>query len=174
MAWQKLLNEGGLGICECDWKSGLSLRLCSLLCERPGFMQDPVFNTIDGTLVGAHCTSPSKLRGFDQPAVPVILRTHHESGLGISPQVIWPVGEQVTVMKIEPGRMILGMGRVVDNLIQQPPYGLCRTAVELKMDNVDDVHECPGYHQVFILGKHDHMLRAYCQLTGLEVVPAVT
>ena len=64
-----------------------------------GFQQDPAPNTINGTLMGADCTSPSKLRGFDQPAEPLILRSHSESDMGVSPQVIWPVGEVVTVKK---------------------------------------------------------------------------
>ena len=80
---------------------GSRMRLCSLLCGRPGFQQDPAPNTVNGTLMGAHCTSATKLRGFDQPAVPMILRSHSESGLGVSPQVLWPVGEPVTVMTFQ-------------------------------------------------------------------------
>ena len=76
-------------------------------------MQDPAPNTVNNTLMGAHCTSASKLRGFDQPAEPVILRSHTESDVGVSPQVIWPVGEPVTVMKFDgPGKIILGTGKV--------------------------------------------------------------
>ena len=121
--------------------------------------------------MGAHCTSASKLRGFDQPAEPVILRSHSESDIGVSPQVIWPVGEPVTVMKFDgPGKIILGTGQVVAN-IDTPPCGGCRTSVELKMDNVADPRDCKGFHQLFILGRHDRLFRAYCQLAGIEVVP---
>ncbi len=171
MAWQKLNDEGAVGCCECDWNAAISLRLCSLLAGRPGFMQDPVANTITGSLMGAHCSSPAKLRGFDQPAVPLILRSHSESEIGVSPQVIWPVGEPVTVMKFDgPGKMILGTGQVAAN-IDTPPCGGCRTSVELKMDNVADPRDCKGFHQLFILGKHDRLFRAYCELAGIEVVP---
>ncbi|MBU4399035.1 MAG: hypothetical protein KKE86_06825, partial [Planctomycetes bacterium] len=76
MAWQRLNDEGSVGCCECDWNAAISLRLCSLLTGRPGFMQDPAPNTVNGTLMGAHCSSPKKLRGFDQPAEPCILRSH--------------------------------------------------------------------------------------------------
>ena len=31
MAWQTLNDEGSVGICECDWNAGISLRLCALL-----------------------------------------------------------------------------------------------------------------------------------------------
>ncbi len=171
MAWLKLNDEGGVGCCECDWTAAISLRLCSLLCGRPGFMQDPAPNTVNGTLMGAHCSSPTKLRGFDQPAEPLVLRSHSESDIGVAPQVIWPVGEAVTVMKFDgPGRMILGTGQVVTN-IDTPPCGGCRTSLELKMDNVADPRDCKGFHQLFVLGKHDRLIQAYCQLAGIEVTP---
>ncbi|MBN1853440.1 MAG: hypothetical protein JW829_11975 [Pirellulales bacterium] len=171
MAWMKFNNEGSVGCCECDWKAAISLRLCSLLIRRPGFMQDPVPNTVRGTFMGAHCSSPSKLRGFDQAAEPVILRSHSESGLGVSPQVLWPVGESTTVMWFqEPDKIVLGTGKVVAN-IDTPPSGGCRTSVELEMDNVADPRDCKGFHQPFILGKWDRLVKAYCQLAGIEVLP---
>jgi hypothetical protein len=171
MAWLKLNDEGSVGCCECDWNAAISLRLCALLTGRPGFMQDPAPNTVNGTLMGAHCSSPTKLRGFDQPALPLILRSHSESDVGVSPQVIWPVGEPVTVMKFDgPDRMILGTGQVVVN-IDTPPCGGCRTSLELKMDNVAEPRDCKGFHQLFVLGKHDRLIQAYCQLAGIDVVP---
>jgi hypothetical protein len=171
MAWLTLNDEGGVGCCECDWPAAISLRLCSLLTGRPGFMQDPAPNTINNTLMGAHCSSPTKLAGFDQPAAPLILRSHSESEIGVSPQVLWPVGEPVTVMKFDgPGKIILGTGQVVAN-INTPPCGGCRTSVELKMDSIPDSCDCKGFHQLFILGKHDRLFRAYCKLAGIEVVP---
>jgi len=171
MAWQTLNNEGSLGACECDWNAAISMRLCALLCGRPGFQQDPVPNTVNGTFIGAHCTSATKLHGFDQPALPMILRSHSESEIGVSPQVLFPVGEAVTVMKFSgPKQIILGTGQVVAN-IDTPPCGGCRTSVELKMDNVADPRDCKGFHQLFILGRHERQFQTYCQLAGIEVVP---
>ena len=161
MAWMKLRDEG----------AGISMLLCASLLGRPGFQQDPVPNTVNGTFMGAHCTSPTKLRGFDQPGEPLILRSHSESDIGISPQVIWPLGEPVTVMAFDgPSKIILGTGRVMAN-IDTPPCGGCRTSVELSMDNVADPRDCKGFHQQFILGKHDRLIKAYCQMAGIEVVP---
>ncbi len=171
MGYLKLRDEGVAAFCECDWNAGISMLLCGLLTGRPGFQQDPVPNTIAGTFMGAHCTSASRLRGFHEPPEPVILRSHSESGLGVSPQVIFPVGEPVTVMKFSgPGKMILGTGQVASN-IDTPPCGGCRTSVELKMDNVADPRDCKGFHQLFILGRHERLFRAYCDLAGIEVVP---
>ena len=171
MAWLQLNDEGSVGCCECDWTAAISLRLTALLCGRPGFMQDPCPNTVAGTLMGAHCSSPTKLRGFDKPGEPLILRSHSESGLGVSPQVIWPLGEKATVMKFEgPESMILGTGKVVSN-IDTPPAGGCRTSVELEMDNVADPRDCKGFHQLFILGDVSRQFKNYCELAGIKVVP---
>jgi hypothetical protein len=171
MAWLKLNDEGNVGCCECDLNAAISLRLCSLLTGRPGFMQDPAPNTVSNTFMGAHCSSPTKLRGFDQPSEPLILRSHSESEIGVSPQVLWPKDEAVTVMSmIEPMKMVLGTGKVVAN-IDTPPAGGCRTSVELAMDNVANTLDCQGFHQLFILGKHDLLFKAYGQLAGIEVLP---
>jgi len=171
IAWMLLNDEGSVGCCECDWNSAIALRLCALLTGRPGFMQDPCPNTVTGTLMGAHCSSPTRLRGFDKDPVPFILRSHSESAIGVSPQVIWPVGEPVTVIDFNgPGQLIVGTGKVAGN-IDTPPAGGCRTSVDLQMDDVADPRDCKGFHQPFIYGRVDRLFKQYCELSGIEVVP---
>lgn len=171
IAWSKLNDEGSVGACEADWNAAISMRLISLLFGRPGFQQDPAPNTVRNTLIGAHCSSPTRLKGFDQDPVPFILRNHHESETGVSPQVLWPVGQEVTVMDFDgPTRMVVGTGRVLRNF-DTPTEGGCRTSVELAMDNVTDAVDIRGFHQLFIYGKLDHKLRAYGKLAGIEVLP---
>ena len=162
---------GSVGACERDWNAAISMRLISLLFERPGFMQDPAPNTVKNTLMGAHCSSPTKLDGFSAEPEPFILRNHHESETGVAPQVLWRVGQEVTVMEFDgPGEIIVGTGRVLRNF-DTPPEGGCRTSVELAMDNVSDVMDTRGFHQLFIYGKLDHDLRAYGKLAGIDVLP---
>jgi len=171
LAWSKLNDELSVGACEADWNAAISLRLCALLNQRPGFMQDPAPNTVNNTLMGAHCSCATKLSGPDKPHEPFILRTHSEPDNGVATQVLWRIGQEVTVMKFQgPGRIIVGTGRVVAN-IDTPPSGGCRTSVELEMDDVDDCRDCKGFHQLFIYGKLDQRFRAYAALAGIEVVP---
>ncbi len=171
IAWSRLLDEGSVGACEADWNAAISLLLSALLTGRPGFMQDPVPNTVTNTFMGAHCTSPTKLEGPDKPHMPFVLRSHSESNIGTVPQVLWPLGQPVTVMKFEgPETMILGTGRVVGN-IDTPPSGGCRTSVDLEMDGITDSRDVKGFHQLFILGKLDRQFMAYAQLAGIKVVP---
>ena len=171
MAWLQLNDEGSVGVCECDWNAAISMRLVSLLFEKPGFMQDPAPNTVQNTLMGAHCSCPTKLGGFGTKPEPHILRNHHESETGVSPQVLWRVGQEVTVMEFDgPSKIIVGTGRVTRNF-DTPPDGGCRTSVELAMDNVSDVMDTKGFHQLFLYGKLDHDLRAYGRLAGIDVLP---
>ncbi|MHC4557924.1 MAG: hypothetical protein ACYS80_11545 [Planctomycetota bacterium] len=169
IAWLRLNDEGSVGACEAEWNSAISLQLTSLLFDRPGFMQDPAPNTVNNTLMGAHCSCPTKLDGFDKPSEPFILRNHSESETGVSPQVLWRIGQKVTVMKFQgPESIILGTGRVLRN-IETPPAGGCRTSVELELDDVADCRDTKGFHQLFIYGDLELPFKAYCQLAGIKV-----
>ncbi len=170
IAWLRLNDEGSVGACEAEWNSAISLRLTSLLFDRPGFMQDPAPNTTRNTLMGAHCSCPTKLDGFDKPPAPFILRCHSESTTGVSPQVLWREGQKVTIMKFQgPESIILGTGRMLRN-IDTPPAGGCRTSVELELDDVPDCRDTKGFHQLFVYGDLELPFKAYCQLAGIKVV----
>ena len=170
LAFSRLRDEGVVAACEADWNAAISSRLTHLLFHRPGFMQDPCPNTIKNTLMGAHCTCATKLAGFDKPHEPFILRSHSESNTGVAPQVLWKVGQKVTVMKFTgPGSIILGTGKVVSN-IDTPPAGGCRTSVEITVDGVEDSRDTKGFHQLFIYGDLERPFKAYCQLAGIKVV----
>jgi len=171
IAWSRLLDEGGVGCCEAATTSAISQLLSAQLTGRPGFMQDPAPNTVNNTFMGAHCTSPTRLAGFDKPPVPFLLRNHSESAMGCVPQVLWPLEQDITLMQFVSGdTMILGTAQVVGN-IDTPPSGGCRTSVDLAMYNVADCRDVKGFHQLFILGKQDHHFRAYAQLAGIKVQP---
>ncbi len=169
MAFSHLLDEGVVAACEADWNAAISMLLVHLLFERPGFMQDPAPNTINNTLMGAHCTSATRLEGFAKGyRAPFRLRSYH-TRTGVALQVLWRAGQKVTIMKFQgPGSIILGTGRVVAN-IAQPPAGCCRTAVEIELDGVPDSGETKGFHQLFIYGDLERPFKAYCRLAGIRV-----
>jgi uncharacterized short protein YbdD (DUF466 family) len=168
MAFSHLLDEGVVAACEADTNAAISMLLVHLLFERPGFMQDPAPNTINNTLMGAHCTSATRLEGFAKGyRAPFRLRSYH-TRTGVALQVLWRIGQKVTIMKFQgPGSIILGTGRVVAN-IAQPPAGCCRTAVEIELDGVPDSGETKGFHQLFIYGDLERPFKAYCRLAGIK------
>lgn len=177
LAWSKFNDELLVGACEADARIICSQLLSHTLLERPGFAQDPVPNTINNTLIGAHCSCPTKLAGPDRPAAPLVLRSDNGTNYGCATQVQWPVGEAVTVMQFAnplaaagTQQLILGTGKVVSN-IDSTKLGGCRTQVEVELDQVADCRDTKGFHQLFILGKWDRLLKAYAQLAGIQVVP---
>ncbi|HYK87184.1 MAG TPA: hypothetical protein VE398_00320 [Acidobacteriota bacterium] len=167
MAWSRLLDAGTPAICEADINAVMSHTLCCRLLDKPGFQQDPVPETVNNTFIGAHCVSPTRLDGYDKPRAPFILRSHAESNLGVSLQVLWEPGRTVTIMQfVGAGKMILGKGKVLRNF-DTPPAGGCRTSVELEIDGPADTRDTKGFHQLFIYGDHVRDFQAYGQMYGI-------
>jgi len=167
-AWTMLQDHGVTAGCEADLWGAMSLMLTSYLLDRPGYMNDPVPETAHNTLIASHCTSGTRLAGFDKRPVPYILRNHSESALGVSTQVLWPVNEPVTLVRFtSANELIVDTGKVVIN-VDTPPAGGCRTSVELRMDNIEDCRDVLGFHQVVTLGNHRRALQGFCELYGIK------
>ena len=52
IAWSRLLDQGDVGTCEADTMAGISQLLTAKLIGQPGFMQDPVPNTVTNSFIG--------------------------------------------------------------------------------------------------------------------------
>lgn len=167
-AWTMLQDQGITAGCEADLFGAVSLMMTSYLLNRPGYMNDPVPETVKNLLIASHCTSGTRLAGFDKPPVPFILRNHSESALGVSMQVLWPAAQPITLVRFtSPNEMIIDTGKVVSN-VDTPPAGGCRTSVEIEMDRVDDCRDVKGFHQVVTLGNHRRILEGFCELYGIK------
>jgi hypothetical protein len=166
-----IFQDGGVTYgCEADLFAAMGLLLTSYLFDRPGFMNDPVPETVKNLLVAAHCTCGTRLNGFAQPREPYILRNHSESKLGVSMEVLWREGQPVTLMSFQgPNALLLDRGTVVGN-VRTPPAGGCRTSVEIKMDQVEDARDVAGFHQVVFYGDHRRDVEAFCQMYGIRVL----
>ncbi len=168
-AWTLLQDAGLTAGCEADLHGATSLMLASYLLDRPGFMNDPVPDTGTNELIAAHCTAGTRLWGFDRPPASFILRNHSESALGVSVQVLHPVGEPATLLRFtSPHELLVDTGRITGN-VDTPPAGGCRTSVRLLMDDVEDCRDVRGFHQVVVLGDHRRTLEAFGQLYGIKV-----
>jgi len=157
--------------CEADVFAAVSLMLSSYLFDKPGFMNDPVPETVKNVLITAHCVSGTRLHDIKKTDhEPYILRSHSESNIGVSTQVLWREGQRVTLVRFrDPNSLILDTGTVVGN-VQTPPAGGCRTSVEITMDRVEDVRDVLGFHQNVFYGDHRRDVEAFCQMYGIQVV----
>ena len=175
IAWSRMNDHGVPAACEADLGACVTHALVQYLLDRPGFQQDPVPETANDLLVGAHCSCPTRLAGFDQKPEPFYL-SHHHGMRDAVPRTMWKPGERMTVVSVEPSkkddarpRMIISAGTVVDN-IAVPPAGGCVVSVSVKLDGTTDLLAYPGFHQLFIYGDFAKELREYCNLFNLTPV----
>jgi len=172
MGFMSLHDEGIVAGCQADLEATLTMMLVRQLFDRPSFQHNPCLDTERNHFFGAHCTAPSKMAGFDKPGEPYILRTHCEAGWGCVPQVLFPDGQQVTMLHYFTGespKMSVYTGRIV-RCHPKLPAG-CRTNAEIAVDGLDDVRDFVyGGHQVLFYGTGKKQLELFCKLSEIELV----
>jgi hypothetical protein len=172
IAWSRMNDEGIPAACEADTGAVASHVLVNYLFDRPGFQQDPVADTIDDTVIGAHCSCPTRLNGYDQKPEPFDIKHHHGNRDAV-PRTIWRMGQRVTSVDLLPGRqgspsaVLVSAGTVTDNM-EVPPSGGCVVSVKVKFDGDHPVLSFPGFHQIFFYGDYKEQMKDFCQLCGFE------
>lgn len=172
MGFMSLRDEGIPAGCQADLNPTLTLMLVQRLFGKPGFQQNAGMETENNHYFGAHCTSPSKMHGFGTPPEAYILRSHAEAGWGCVPRVLFTPGQAVTLAQYLSGKkpqMLVYSGEIV-RCPPMPPAGGCRTNIEMTINEVEDVCDVKGMHQIIFYGDHAKALRDFCQLHNIEAV----
>ena len=170
ISWSRMNDDGIPAACEADEGAIAAHIMVQYLFDRPGFQQDPVADTSDDTLIGAHCSCPTRLNGFNNSPEPFEL-IHHHGNRDAVPRTIWKIGQKVTLLDFLPSneksQLLFSTGTVVDNL-SVPPSGGCVVSVKYKMDSTQEVLSFPGFHQLFFYGDYKKELKDFCQLCNFE------
>jgi len=172
IAWSRMNDDGIPAACEADLGAVASHVMVQYLFDRPGFQQDPVADTMDDTVIGAHCSCPTRLNGFDQRPEPFDIKHHHGNRDAV-PRTIWREGQRVTSIDLLPGNqdtpstVLVSVGTVTDNM-EVPPSGGCVVSVKVKFDGGHPVLSFPGFHQIFFYGDYSRQVRDFCQLCGFN------
>jgi len=170
ISWSRMNDDGIPAACEADTGAIAAHIIVQYLFDRPGFQQFPVADTSYDTLIGAHCSCPTRLNGFNNPPEPYEL-IHHHGNRDAVPRTIWKVGQRITLLDFMPGKersqLLFSTGSVVDNL-SVPPSGGCVVSVKYKMDSGQDVLSFPGMHQLFFYGDYKKELKGFCQLYNFD------
>lgn len=171
IAWSRMNDDGIPAACEADLGAVATHAIVEYLFDRPGFQQDPVAETARGAIIGAHCSCPTRLNGFDQEPEPFDIQHHHAMRDAV-PRTIWREGQRVTCADVlmtgaQPDKMLISVGDVIGN-VPVPPAGGCVVSVMVRFDNAEDVLAFPGFHQLFFYGDYKRQLKQFCQLVGLE------
>jgi hypothetical protein len=177
IAWSRMNDDRIPAACEADTGAVASHIMVQYLFDRPGFQQDPVADTLNNAIIGAHCSCPTRLNGFNRAPEPFDL-THHHGNRDAVPRTLWRKGQRVTSIDVLPpghrlnkdgavSRILISAGTVIDN-VSVPPAGGCVVSVRVKFDGGRDVLDFPGMHQVFFYGDYKRQLREFCKLFSLE------
>jgi hypothetical protein len=176
IAWSRMNDNGIPAACEADTGAIAAHILVQYLFERPGFQQDPVADTSDDTIIGAHCSSPTRLNGFRTPPEPFDL-VHHHGNRDAVPKTIWKLGQKITCLDFIPGKdtndtpseLLISTGTVLENM-NVPPSGGCVVSVKVKMDDKHNVLTYPGFHQLFFYGDYKKELTEFAQLYKFKTI----
>jgi hypothetical protein len=176
ISWSKMNDVGIPAACEADVGAIAAQVIVQYLFDRPGFQQDPVADTSDDTIIGAHCSCPTRLNGFKEPPEPFELMHHHGNRDAV-PRTIWKRDQEVTCLDVIPAdgnqrnrsELLISAGKVVENM-RVPPSGGCVVSVKVKFDDNQNVLSYPGFHQLFFYGNYKHELEDFCQLYDFNPV----
>jgi L-fucose isomerase-like protein len=169
LGWSHLNDTALPAICEADAGAIVAHIMTHYLFDRPGFQQDPVADTDNDSVIGAHCSCATRLNGYDEPSEPFNL-SHHHALRDITTQTMWQEGQRVTSLEVYPGEpstLEIATGEVIGQL-SVPPHGGCVVSVNVKFDGVERVRDFPGFHQVWFYGDRGDELEEFAQLCGYE------
>lgn len=176
LAFTRLRDEGIAAPCEADVCMLLSSLLLQEISQRPSyFCNVSSVNTQKSTTVLRHCVAPLKLLGREAPPLPYNLRDYHGMGRGVTPEVEFPVGVEVTMggfskdlrnIVLWPGRIQVGI-KDTDrpSFANAPPAYqkmrmFCSNRAEVKIkDSNRFLQSIAGIHHVMVAGSYINALR---------------
>ncbi|NQT00797.1 MAG: hypothetical protein HQ580_02110, partial [Planctomycetes bacterium] len=168
IAWSRMNDDGIPAACEADYGAVASHIITQYLFDRPGFQQDPVADTSDDSIIGAHCSCPTKLNGFNSGPEPFDLMHHHGNRDAV-PRTLWLKGQRVTSIDLLPGKgdgtsetdtpskVLISAGTVLENM-DVPPSGGCVVSVKVKFDGNQEVLSFLRHHSCNMQVVHFHFL----------------
>ena len=165
-----LLNDEGIpAACEADLSSLIMQVIFKHLADRPSWIVDPIIDFSGNYIVHAHCTAPTKMRGYSSESEPYALDTHDESGKPVVMRTKMSVGEVVTVAQISSdfSKLLVHVGKIEDTPITDLA---CRTKIKIKAKDVKEYlwnYEMP-LHRVVVYGDWVDELRILSKLMGLQ------
>jgi hypothetical protein len=171
LSFFEMLNQGLTGICEADVDSTTTALLMRYLCNRPGFVSDPVIDTRTGEIIYAHCVMSNRVFGPKGKTNKYILRTHAEDRKGVSVQSLMPLNEPETTLRVVLGDrvMVIHSGTTSRNVTELNKA--CRTKLAAKADAATLLRNWTrGWHRVTMFGDYRNDFINIAQLAGLTVI----
>ncbi|ABW01077.1 hypothetical protein [Caldivirga maquilingensis] len=159
-------------VCEADVYSIIPLLIGKYLFNRPGFVNDPGVDVVNGRFIYWHCYAPTNPHGLSRPEVPYIITDAHGGSKHASIHVKLPINEPVTVMGFNPitGVLSIHVAKAVDNIYWKQ---LCATKLVASGDASKVAEKWVvdnGYHRVLIYGDFRSEVKEFAKLLGVKVI----
>lgn len=152
--------------CEGDLDSACTMLMMKKLCDTKVWMANPGLQP-DRTVNFSHCTAP--LDVLCENKSEYILRSHHESGIGVSTQVALPIGQTLTACRISNNASQITVQRGVSVSHEYEPC--CRTQLCVQFEDYERyLATALGCHQVFAFEDKKEELERLAGLLGLSVL----
>jgi L-fucose isomerase-like protein len=176
LAFTRLRDEGFAAPCEADVCGLITSMVLQEVSQRPSYFFN--VSSVDpkkSSTVLRHCVAPLRLMGRNAPALSYNLRDYHGMGKGVTPEVEFPVGVEITMggftkdlksVYLWPGRIIPGVqdtGRpsFVDakgNASKMRMFCSNRAEVRIK-DPQRFIQSIAGIHHAMVAGNYTTALR---------------
>ena len=168
LSFSILNDKGVVATCEADPTMMAMHYILTRLANKPAVFIDPTVNEEKGTLILAHCTSPTRVLGYNKPRVPYEVRTHHESNTSATPKPFYPKGV-VTIVGLDFNleKMLIVRGEAVGS----PDLRICRAQIEVKVKDANKVLEnWQGFHWVYVYGDYVEDLEILARIIGIQTI----
>jgi len=166
-------NDGGVGACEADLRSTITMLAMTYLTGRPGYISDPVIDTSKNQIIYAHCVAPTKVFGPAGSSNPYHIRSHSEDRKGASMRSLMPIGYLTSTLTVDTNKkeIIFHQGKSVENIDQDMA---CRTklAAEVKgdIDKLLTEWDRWSWHRVTFYGDLKAPVQELGKAIGFKVV----
>ena len=151
--------------CEGDLDSAITMLLMKRLARDSVWMANPNIQP-DGTVNFVHCTAPTAASG--KPCK-YSLRSHHESGIGVSTEVELPENIKMTACRISDGLSKMMVESCTGVRGEYEPS--CRTQLKITLESFEGyLKNALGCHTVFAFCDIKRELIYAAELLGIEVL----
>ena len=182
LGFSRIMDDGGVGACEADMDSTLTMMMFMYATGKPGFITDPLMDFPNNAVIHAHCVSATKMAGPQTERLPFIIRAHLEDGKGASLKVFVDrdMDHPVTVCKLANNDTILASSGKLKGSCDSPDRG-CRTQMitEVTSTTALELYDKWGgnilghdmmtlLHRVLFYGDHLETFHDIARLMGLR------
>lgn len=171
LAVSKMIDEGVIAGCEGDVDTTLTMLVLNYLTNEPVWMANTCsIDRAKNTLTFAHCTIATKLL---EDASKVTLRSHFESGKGVSIQGALKPGQKVTIARLgglKMDKMVIATGNIRQS--DASHEHMCRTQVEVRLDGKVEafIDNLLGNHVTILKGDISSKLQDFCDKLRIDVI----